>query len=149
MERTLVLVKPDAMQRGLAGEIIARWERRGLRIAGLKLMEVTEAMARDHYSEHDGKPFFAGLVGFISSAPVVAAVLEGPNAIQAVRATNGATNPIEAAPGSIRADFGVDKGRNLVHASDSAASAEREIAIFFHAHEIIDWNRTVERWITE
>ncbi len=149
MERTLVLVKPDAMQRGLAGEIIARWERRGLRIAGLKLMEVTEAMARDHYSEHDGKPFFAGLVGFISSAPVVAAVLEGPNAIQAVRATNGATNPIEAAPGSIRADFGVDKGRNLVHASDSAASAEREIAIFFHAHEIIDWNRTVEPWITE
>ena len=149
MERTLVLVKPDAMQRGLAGEIIARWERRGLRIAGLKLMEVTEAMARDHYSEHDGKPFFAGLVGFISSAPVVAAVLEGPNAIQAVRATNGATNPIEAAPGSIRADFGVDKGRNLVHASDSAASAEREIAIFFQAHEIIDWNRTVEPWITE
>ena len=149
MERTLVLVKPDAMQRGLAGEIIARWERRGLRIAGLKLMEVTEAMARDHYSEHDGKPFFAGLVGFISSAPVVAAVLEGPNAIQAVRATNGATNPIEAAPGSIRADFGVDKGRNLVHASDSAASAEREIAIFFQAHEIIDWSRTVEPWITE
>ncbi len=149
MERTLVLVKPDGMQRGLAGEIIARWERRGLRIAGLKLMRVTEAMAREHYGEHDGKPFFARLVGFITSGPVVAAVLEGPNAIQAVRATNGATNPIEAAPGSIRADFGVDKGRNLVHASDSPASAEREIAIFFNSAEIIAWDRTIEPWIVE
>ncbi len=149
MERTLVLVKPDGMQRGLAGEIIARWERRGLRIAGLKLMRVTEAMAREHYGEHDGKPFFAGLVSFITSGPVVAAVLEGPNAIQAVRATNGATNPIEAAPGSIRADFGVDKGRNLVHASDSPASAEREIAIFFNSAEIIAWDRTIEPWIVE
>ncbi|MFN0146039.1 MAG: nucleoside-diphosphate kinase, partial [Dehalococcoidia bacterium] len=125
MERTLVLIKPDAMQRGLAGEVIARWERRGLRIAGLKLMRVTDALARRHYAEHDGKPFFKGLVEFITSSPVVAAVLEGPDAVEAVRQTNGATNPVQAAPGSIRADFGLDKGRNLVHASDSVASAQR------------------------
>lgn len=149
MERTLVLVKPDAVQRGLAGEILARWERRGLRIVGLKLMRVTEEMAKRHYAEHDGKPFFAGLVGFITSSPVVAAVLEGPGAIQAVRATNGATDPLAAAPGSIRADLGIDKGRNLVHASDSPESAAREVAIFFAPAELLDWPRDTDRWITE
>jgi nucleoside-diphosphate kinase len=149
MERTLVLVKPDAMQRGLAGEIIARWERRGLRIAGLKLMRVTEALARQHYAEHDGKPFFKGLVDFITSSPVIAAVLEGPDAVEAVRQSNGATNPIQAAPGSIRADFGLDKGRNLVHASDSPASAQREIAIFFTPAELVEWERSTEKWVIE
>lgn len=149
MERTLVLVKPDAMQRGLAGEIIVRWERRGLRIAALKLMRVTDAMARQHYAEHDGKPFFNGLVEFITSSPVIAAVLEGPDAVEAVRQANGATNPIQATPGSIRADFGLDKGRNLVHASDGAASAQREIEIFFTPAELIDWGRSTDRWIIE
>ncbi len=149
MERTLVLVKPDAMQRGLAGEIIRRLEQRGLRIAGMKLIQIDVALARRHYAEHEGKPFFDGLVAYITSAPVIAAVFEGPNAVQAVRASVGATNPPEAAPGSIRADYGLERGRNLVHASDSPASGERETALFFERRELISWERDTDRWIFE
>ncbi len=149
MERTLVLVKPDAMQRGLAGEIIRRLEQRGLRIAGMKLMQIDTALAKRHYAEHEGKPFFDGLVNYITSAPVIAAVFEGRNAVQAVRGSVGATNPPEAAPGSIRADYGLERGRNLVHASDSPASGERETALFFEPRELISWERDTDRWIFE
>ncbi len=148
MERTLVLIKPDAMQRGLAGEILRRWEQRGLRIVGLKLLLVTKAMAEKHYAEHKGKPFFPALVEFITSSPIVAAVLEGPGAVQAVRSTNGATNAIEAAPGTIRGDLGIDRQLNLVHASDSAKSAERETRIYFKPSELIDWKRDTDSWIS-
>ena len=148
-ERTLFLVKPDAVQRGLAGEIIKRLESRGLKLVGLKLMQVTRPIAERHYAEHKGKPFFEGLVQFITSAPVVAAVLEGTNAIEIVRATNGLTNPLKAAPGTIRADFGLEMLRNLVHASDSPTSAAREIKIFFKPSELVDWTRDSDRWIYE
>jgi nucleoside-diphosphate kinase len=148
-ERTLFLVKPDAMQRGLAGEIIRRLESRGLKIVALKLMLVTPEIAERHYGEHKGKPFYQGLVDFITSSPIIAAVLEGTNAIEIVRATNGLTNPLKAAPGTIRADFGLETGRNLVHASDSPESAAREIGIFFRPEEILDWTRETERWIFE
>lgn len=149
MERTLVLVKPDAMQRGLAGEVIGRLERRGLRIVAMKLIQIDAALAKRHYAEHEGKPFFNGLVEYITSAPVIAAVFEGTGAVQAVRNTVGATNPVEAAPGSIRADFGIERGRNLVHASDSPASGERETALFFAPGEIFSWMRDTDRWIFE
>lgn len=149
MERTLVLVKPDAMQRGLAGEIIGRLERRGLRIVGMKLMRIDEGLAKRHYAEHEGKPFFAGLVEYITSAPVVAIVFEGTSAVQAVRGSVGSTNPAEAAPGSIRADFGLERGRNLVHASDSPASGERESALFFKPEELVEWSRDTDGWIFE
>ena len=149
VERTLFLVKPDAVQRGLAGEIIKRLESRGLKIVGLKLMQVSRATAEKHYGEHKGKPFFEGLVAFITSSPIVAAVFEGTNAIEIVRATNGATNPLKAAPGTIRADFGLEMGRNLVHASDSPESAAREIKIFFKPAELIDWKRDTDAWIYE
>ncbi len=152
MERTLVLVKPDAMQRGLAGEIIKRLEQRGLRIVGLKLIQIDRPLAERHYAEHVGKPFFAGLVDFITSAPVVAAVFEGTNAIRAVRQTAGATNPTDpekATPGSIRADFGLEMGRNLIHASDGPESAEREIALYFRPEEVIAWKRDTDRWVFE
>lgn len=148
-ERTLILVKPDGMQRALAGEIISRYERRGLKIVAMKLMQVDEALAERHYGEHKGKPFYPGLVEYITSSPVIAAVLEGPSAIEAVRATNGATNPIAATPGSIRADFGLDKGRNLVHASDSVESAAREVGLFFSPGEIIEWARESDGWVFE
>ena len=148
-ERTLFLVKPDGVQRGLVGEIIKRVEGRGLKLVALKLMQVTPEIAERHYGEHKGKPFYAGLVEFITSSPIIAAVLEGPNAVEAVRATNGATNPQKAAPGTIRADFGIDMGRNLVHASDSPENAAREIGIFFAPEEILEWGRDTERWIVE
>ncbi|HEV2999366.1 MAG TPA: nucleoside-diphosphate kinase [Solirubrobacteraceae bacterium] len=131
MERTLILVKPDAFARNLTGEIIARFERKGLRIAALKHMQVTEDLARQHYGEHEGKPFFGELVDFITSAPLVAMVLEGADAIRAARQVIGATNPLEAAPGSIRGDFALEVGKNMVHGSDSAESAEREAKLFF------------------
>jgi nucleoside-diphosphate kinase len=149
MERTLVLAKPDAMQRGLAGEIIGRLERRGLRLIGLKLIQITPALAQQHYAEHQGKPFFPGLVDYITSGPVVAAVFEGTSAIQAVRGLVGATNPAEAAPGSIRADFGLERGRNLVHASDSPESGIRESQLFFKPEELLSWSRDTDRWIFE
>ena len=148
-ERTLFLVKPDAMQRALAGEIIARLERRGLKIVGMKLLRVTRELAQRHYAEHVGKPFFPGLVEFITSAPVIAIAWEGKDAIKVVRATIGATNPVEAAPGTVRADFGLDKSRNLVHASDGPESAARELALFFAPEELLSWDRDVDRWVTE
>jgi len=148
-ERTLFLVKPDAMQRGLAGEIIKRLESRGLKIVGLKLMQIPRATAEKHYGEHKGKGFYEGLVGFITSAPVIAAVFEGTNAIEVVRATNGLTDPTAAAPGTIRADFGLERGRNLVHASDSPQSAAREIKLFFKPSELVEWTRDTEKWIFE
>lgn len=149
MERTLVLIKPDAMQRGLAGEIIARLERRGLKIAAIRMLKVSKAVARRHYAEHEGKPFFPGLVDYIASSPIIAAVFEGKNAIRATRQTMGATNPLEAATGSIRADYGLGKGRNLTHASDSPASAKREIALFFGDAPPVAWARDTDRWIFE
>jgi nucleoside-diphosphate kinase len=131
MDRTLILVKPDAFARRLTGEIIARFERKGLHLAALRLMTLDDVTARRHYAEHEGKPFFDGLVSFITSGPIVAMVLEGPNAIEAARQLIGSTNGIEAAPGSIRGDFGLEVQTNLVHGSDSAESAAREVGIFF------------------
>jgi nucleoside-diphosphate kinase len=131
MDRTLILVKPDAFARGLTGEVLARFERKGLKIVALKHMQVTEDLARQHYAEHDGKPFFGGLVKFITSGPLVAMVLEGYEAVAAARQVVGATNPIEANTGSIRGDFALEVGQNMVHGSDSAESAAREAALFF------------------
>jgi nucleoside-diphosphate kinase len=131
MERTLILVKPDAFARNLTGEIIARFERKGLRLAGLKLLTMTTELAQRHYAEHEGKPFFGELVGFITSGPLVAMVLEGDSAVKAARQVIGATNPLEAAPGSIRGDFAIAVGQNMVHGSDSNESAAREAALFF------------------
>ena len=149
MERTLLLAKPDAVQRGLIGEIVTRFERRGLQIVGMKLMQVGTGLAREHYKEHVGKPFFKGLVDYITSTPVVAMVVEGPNAIEICRTTIGATNPVAATPGSIRGDLGVEVGRNLVHGSDGAKSARREIKLFFKASELVSYKRSSQRWITE
>jgi nucleoside-diphosphate kinase len=131
MERTLILVKPDAFARNLTGEIIARFERKGLRLAALKLMTLDEATAKQHYAEHEGKPFFGELVDFITSGPLAAMVLEGNDAIRAARQVIGATNPLEAATGSIRGDFAIEVGKNMVHGSDAPESAKREAAIFF------------------
>ena len=131
MDRTLILVKPDAFQRGLTGEIIARFERKGLTIVALKHMTVTEDLAKQHYAEHDGKPFFGELVEFITSGAIVAMVLEGDQAITAARQVIGATNPLEASPGSIRGDFAIAVGQNMVHGSDSPESGQREAALFF------------------
>jgi nucleoside-diphosphate kinase len=131
MDRTLILVKPDAFARGLTGEILARFERKGLRIVALKHMHVTAELAARHYAEHEGKPFFGELVEFITSAPLVALVLEGHEAVVAARQIIGATNPLEAVPGSIRGDFALEVGQNMVHGSDSNESAEREVGLFF------------------
>jgi nucleoside-diphosphate kinase len=149
MERTLVLIKPDAMQRGLATEILNRLERRGLRIVGLKLMQVDRALAERHYGEHVGKPFFEGLVTYITSCPIIAAVFEGTNAIESVRNTMGKTNPKDAAPGTIRGDYGLEIGRNLVHGSDGPESAAREVGLFFQASELQDVKRDVDKWVFE
>jgi nucleoside-diphosphate kinase len=149
MERTLVLIKPDAMQRGLAGEIITRLERRGLKIVAVRMLKMTRALARKHYAEHEGKGFFPGLVDYITSSPIIAAVFEGEGAIRATRQTMGDTNPLAAETGSIRADFGLMKGRNLTHASDSPASAKREIALFFGATPPTAWARDTDRWVFE
>ena len=146
-ERTLVLVKPDGVQRLLAGRILARYEERGLRIVGLKLMQTSRELAERHYAVHREKPFFAGLVEFITSGPLVAAVLEGPNAIAIVRAMNGATRPHEAAPGTIRGDFAVETAQNLVHASDSAETAASEVALWFAPGELLDYPREIDRWV--
>lgn len=148
MERTLILLKPDAVQRGLAGEIISRLERRGLRIAGLKLMQIDEKTARKHYAEHEGKPFYQGLIDYITSGPVVAAVLEGTRAIEVVRKTMGKTNPADAEPGTIRGDLGLEMGRNLIHGSDGPESAVREIALFF-GNDALDYTRAIDPWVFE
>ncbi|MFP3897061.1 MAG: nucleoside-diphosphate kinase [Anaerolineales bacterium] len=149
MERTLIIVKPDAVQRGLVGEIISRFERRGLKIVGMKLMQIDEALARRHYSIHEGKPFFKGLIEYISSAPVVVMVLEGNDVIRIVRRTMGATNPAEAAAGTIRADYGLEIGRNLVHGSDAPDTATREISLFFEDEELVSWERDTDPWVFE
>src|SRR3990172_112710 len=149
MERTLILVKPDGMQRGVAGEIISRLERRGLRIAGLRMFQMEDAVARRHYAEHEGKPFFSGLISYITSGPIIAAVLEGTDAVEAVRKTMGATNPAKSEPGTIRGDLGLEMGRNLIHGSDSLDSARREIALFFTDDQLHSYERDVDRWIFE
>lgn len=147
MERTLVLIKPDALQRGLTGEILSRLERRGLKIAALRLMRVDEALARRHYAEHEGKPFLESLVRFITSSPLIAAVFEGPNAVEVVRRQMGATDPQKAEPGTIRGDFGLYIQSNLIHGSDSLESAKREVALFFEDKDIMTWERSVDPWV--
>ncbi len=149
METTLVLLKPDAVQRGLVGAITARLESTGLKIVGIKLMRVSNDLAERHYAEHVGKPFFESLVSFITSGPIVAMALEGDGAISFVRKTMGATNPADSAPGSIRGDFATDIGRNLVHGSDSPESAARELALFFDESEILNYARATDAWIRE
>jgi nucleoside-diphosphate kinase len=149
MERTLVLVKPDGVQRGLVGEVIARLERRGLRLVAAKFMQVSKELAETHYAIHKGKPFYDGLISYIISAPVMAMVWEGPNAVAAVRQTMGATRPTEAAPGTLRHDFALEVGRNLTHASDEPANAEKEVALWFKKEELVDWKRAVDQWIFE
>lgn len=149
MERTLIIIKPDGVERGLIGPIISRFEQRGLKIVGMKLLKVSDALARQHYAVHEGKPFFASLIEYITSAPVVVMALEGPQAVQIARNTIGATKPAEAAPGSIRGDFGLMIGRNLVHGSDSPENGAAEVGLWFDPVELISYERSVERWIVE
>jgi len=149
MEKTFVMVKPDGVQRGLIGEIIARLERRGLKMNAAKFMTVSQDLAETHYGIHKGKPFYDGLLTYITSAPVFAMVWEGPNAVAAVRQTMGATKPTEAAPGSVRHDFGMEVGRNLTHASDSVENGKLEISLWFTTEEIVDWDRAVDAWVFE
>jgi len=146
-ERTLVLIKPDGVQRLLTGRILARYEDRGLKVIALKLVQVSRDLAERHYDVHRAKPFFGGLVDFITSGPVVAAVLEGPSAIAVVRAMNGATRPHEAAPGTIRGDFALETAQNLVHASDSAETASAELALWFQDDELVSYDREIDRWV--
>ena len=147
VQRTLLLVKPDGVQRQLVGRVLSRFEDRGLKLVGLKLVHVDRALAEQHYAVHREKPFFTGLVDFITSAPLVAAALEGPNAIALVRAMNGATRPHEAEPGSIRGDFAVETAQNLVHASDSPENAAAELALWFKPGELLDYEREIDRWV--
>jgi nucleoside-diphosphate kinase len=147
VQRTLLLVKPDGVQRLLVGRVLARFEDRGLKLVGLKLVQIDRALAEQHYAVHREKPFFAGLVEFITSGPLVAAALEGPNAIAIVRAMNGATRPHEAEPGSIRGDFAVETAQNLVHASDSQDTATSELALWFEPGELLDYAREIDRWV--
>jgi nucleoside-diphosphate kinase len=149
MERTLILVKPDGVQRGLIGEVIARFERRGLRLVAAKFIQVSTELAETHYAEHKGKPFYEGLISYITSAPVMAMVWEGPNAVAAVRQTVGSTKPVEAAPGTIRHDYALEVGRNLIHASDKPETGEREVTLWFKKEELIDWKRAVDQWVFE
>lgn len=149
MDRTLILVKPDGMQRGLAGEIISRLERRGLKIVALKLIHMDKKMAQKHYAVHTGKPFFDSLVDYITASPIIAAVFEGTKAVEVARNTMGATSPVSAAMGTIRGDFGMEIGRNLVHGSDSLENAEKEISLFFSPKEIISYARDIDKWIIE
>src|SRR6478609_1455177 len=148
-ERTFVALKPDAVQRGLIGELIGRFESKGFKLVGLKFMSVTREMAENHYGEHKEKPFFGGLVDFITSSPIVAMAWEGENAVASIRTMMGATNPKDSAPGTIRGDYAVDMGRNIVHGSDSPASAERELKIFFKDGELVSWSRCPEAWFYE
>ncbi len=147
MEQTLVLVKPDGVQRGLVGEVIGRFERLGLKLTALKLLRVTDELAERHYAEHKGKVFYEGLVTYITSAPVAAMTLEGPGAISLVRKAIGATNPAEAAPGTIRGDFGLEIDRNLVHASANLEDASREVPLFFDDSELVTYGRAVDPWV--
>lgn len=150
MEKSLIILKPDAVQRGLIGPIIARLEQRGLKFAGMKLMQIDEPLARRHYGVHEGKPFFTGLVQYITSGPVVVIAVFGNNVIQMIRNTVGATNPANAAPGTIRGDYAVEIGRNLIHASDSPENGEQEVALFFKPEELTaEWKRDTDAWIYE
>lgn len=150
MEKSLIILKPDAVQRGLVGPIISRLEQRGLKFAGMKMMRIEESLARQHYAVHEGKPFFAGLVEYIVSGPVVVIAVYGKGVIQMIRTTVGATNPASAAPGTIRGDFAVEIGRNLIHASDSPENGEHEVSLFFKSEELIaEWDRSSDAWIYE
>jgi nucleoside-diphosphate kinase len=149
MQRTLVIVKPDGVQRGLVGPILTRLESRGLKLVGLKLVQVSTALAERHYAEHLGKPFYAGLLAYITSGPVVVAAVEGTSAVQMVRNAVGATNPLNAAPGTIRGDLALDIGRNLIHASDAPETADRELALWFEASELASYARETDKWIFE
>ena len=149
MQRTLVLIKPDGVQRGLIGEILGRLERRGLKLVALKLMDVSHDTAARHYAEHQGKPFYEGLLRFITGGPIVAMIWEGREAVTVVRSLMGATDPLKAAPGTIRGDLALDHGMNLIHGSDSPARAETEMALFFSAKELHEYDRTADRWIRE
>jgi len=147
MERTLVLAKPDAVQRGLVGEIIGRFEKRGLRLLAIKMLRVDEDLARRHYAVHEGKPFFNKLIAYITSGPVVAMVVAGDRAVDTVRMVMGATDPVKAAPGTIRADYAIEMERNLVHGSDSVENAQKEIKLFFRDDEICEYRRADDNWV--
>ncbi len=149
MERSLVIIKPDGVQRGLMGEIIGRLERRGLRLAAMKLMAVSPELAAQHYAVHKGRPFYEPLLNYIVSGPVVVMAWEGSKAIEAVRQTVGATNPTNAAPGTVRADLAIDIGRNLIHASDGPETAAFELGLWFKPGELVTWQRDDERWVFE
>jgi nucleoside-diphosphate kinase len=149
VERTLVILKPDAVQRGLIGQITTRLEQRGLKLAGMKFIQIDNDLAARHYAVHKGKPFYEGLIKYITSSPVVVQVWEGKRAIETVRRTCGATNPIDADLGTIRADFGVEIGRNLIHASDGAETAAYEIPLYFNEADLVTWSRATDQWIME
>ncbi len=149
MERTLVLIKPDGVQRGLTGSILARLEAKGLKISALRMLQMDISLARRHYAVHEGKPFFQGLVDFITSGPIVAVIMEGRNAVDVVRTMMGPTDSAKAPPGTIRGDFALDIGHNLIHGSDSLESAGREIAIFFQDSDVLSYQRALDPWITE
>jgi len=149
VERSLVLVKPDGVQRALIGEVISRLERRGLRLVAARFMQVSKELAETHYAIHKGKPFYDGLIAYITSAPVMAMVWEGPNAVAAIRQTMGSTHPSEAAPGSLRHDFALEVARNLTHASDSVENGEQEVSLWFGRDELVDWKREVDKWVFE
>ncbi len=147
MQTTLIILKPDCVQRGLIGQVLARFERKGLKIVGGKFIQVSEVLAKKHYAEHEDKPFFDNLIQFITSAPVLVLAVRGPEAVGVCRTLIGKTDGKEAAPGTIRGDFGISKSTNLVHGSDSPESAERELALWFADAEIVDWDRSAEQWI--
>ena len=149
MERTLILVKPDGVQRSLIGQIISRFEKRGLKLAGLKFMQMSDQLAKRHYAVHQGKPFYESLVSYITSGPVVAMVWEGNDAIEVARSSMGTTNPVEAAPGTIRGDLGMEIGRNLVHGSDTPENGVKEASLFFNESELVSWSRDSDNWIKE
>jgi nucleoside-diphosphate kinase len=149
VEKSLVLVKPDGVQRGLIGEIISRLERRGLRLVAAKFVAVSRSLAEEHYAIHKGKPFYEGLLDYITAAPVMAMVWEGPNAVAAIRQTMGATRPWEAAPGTVRHDFALEVGRNITHASDTPENGEKESALWFKKEEILSWSREIDKWVFE
>ncbi len=149
MERTFLMIKPDGVQRNLTGTIISRFEQKGYKLVGMKLMQISRELAEKHYAEHIGKPFFAGTVAYIASGPVVAMVWEGKNVIAGAREMMGATNPNSAVPGSIRGTYGLDISRNVIHGSDSSASAEREINLYFASGELLEYTKDIDRWLSE
>ncbi|WP_227764032.1 nucleoside-diphosphate kinase [Zhaonella formicivorans] len=149
MERTYAMIKPDGVQRNLVGEIVRRIEAKGYKIVAMKMLQLTKEMAEEHYREHVGKPFYPGLVSYITSGPVIAMVLEGKNVVKGMRTLMGATNPADALPGTIRGDFGLDVGRNVIHGADSVESAAREMAIYFKPEELLSYSKAVEGWLYE